>query len=238
MGHRQAVHSPEDADHYSPQPALTGGFLLDAAVATRWSFLATPSEPGRGRRPGWLLTTAIAAAAVVVVVVVVAVHFGTQRSSADSSPSAQGRPSGSAASPTAGKKPSASTQGPQGSQKPQGPQKPQEKGAALKVIEATFELPTGKSVVAGARSLIMQEDGNLVVHDQDRKPRWAAMTKGENNSARFQTDGNLVVYSSEGQHLWFSRTNGHPGAVLVFQADGNVVIKSGDTVLWAAGTES
>ncbi|MFE2185556.1 hypothetical protein [Streptomyces sp. NPDC059455] len=123
-------------------------------------------------------------------------------------------------------------------QEPQEPQEPQEKDAPLKVIKATFELATGESVVAGTRSLIMQEDGSLVVHDQDHKPRWAAMTKGEGNSARFQADRNLVVYNSEGQHLWSSRTNGHPGAVLVFQADGNGVIKSGDAVLWAVGTKS
>ncbi|MGV9851932.1 hypothetical protein ACWDWU_24635 [Streptomyces sp. NPDC003442] len=84
----------------------------------------------------------------------------------------------------------------------------------------------------------MREDGNLVVHDQDHKPRWAALTKGDGNSARFRADGNLVVYNREGQHLWSSRTNGHPGAVLVFQADGNAVVKSGDAVPWAAGTES
>ncbi|WP_413811185.1 protein kinase domain-containing protein [Streptomyces sp. OE57] len=208
--------------------------------------LAAPSEPGRGRRHAWPLTTAIAAVAVAVVVAVVvaAVHFGTQRSSADAAPSdaapsAHGRPSGAAASATAGKTPPASTQGPQeGPQGPQESQGSQEKdAAALKVIKATFELATGESVVAGARSLIMQEDGNLVVNDQDHKPRWAAMTKGQGNSARFQADGNLVVYNSDGQHLWSSRTDGHPGAVLVFQADGNVVIKSGDTVFWAAGTE-
>ncbi len=64
------------------------------------------------------------------------------------------------------------------------------------------------------------------------------MIKGEGNSVRFQEDGNLVVYSSGGEHLWASRTDGHQGAILVFQADGNVVIKSGDTVLWAAGTEN
>ncbi|MBL1111265.1 hypothetical protein JK364_02385 [Streptomyces sp. 110] len=84
----------------------------------------------------------------------------------------------------------------------------------------------------------MREDGNLVVHDQDHKPRSAALTKGDGNSARFQADGNLVVYNREGQHLWSSRTNGHPAAVLVFQADGNAVVKSGDAVPWAAGTES
>ncbi|MCQ8193219.1 protein kinase domain-containing protein [Streptomyces rugosispiralis] len=213
------------------------------AAARSDTVLATPAEPVRRRPPAWLLTTAIAAVAVVVAVAAT-VYFGTQRSSAKSSPSAQGRPSGSASSAssaTEGKTPSASAQKPretQQSQESQKSQEPKDKGAALKVIRATFELAAGESVAAGARSLTMQQDGNLVVSDQDHEPRWAAMTKGEGNSARFQADGNLVVYDSGGQFLWSSRTNGHQGAVLVFQVDGNVVIKSGDTVLWAAGTES
>ncbi|MFE7974547.1 hypothetical protein [Streptomyces shenzhenensis] len=183
--------------------------------------LAAPDAPGRRRRPAWLLTTAVAAVAVVGAVVA-AVHFGTQRSSAESSPPAQGQPSASA---TPQKTPSASAQ------------QPQDKGAALKVIQATFELATGDSVGTGARTLTMQQDGNLVVAGQDHTARWATMTAGEGNSARFQTDGNLVVYNSGGQPLWSSQTDGHQGAVLVFQADGNIVIKSGDTVLWAAGTD-
>ncbi|QJT05905.1 protein kinase [Streptomyces asoensis] len=199
--------------------------------------LAAPAEPGRRPRPAWLLTAAVAVVAVVVAVVA-AVHFGTQRSSADSSSSAQGRPSGSAASATAGETPSASAQETRQSQEPQESRQPEEADAALKVVQATFDLATGESVGTGARSLIMQQDGNLVIYDQDHKARWAAMTSGEGNTARFQADGNLVVYNSGGQPVWASRTNGHPGAVLVFQADGNVVIKSGDTVLWAAGTQS
>ncbi|MFJ8601526.1 protein kinase [Streptomyces shenzhenensis] len=183
--------------------------------------LAAPDAPGRRRRPAWLLTTAVAAVAVVGAVVA-AVHFGTQRSSAESSPPAQGQPSASA---TPQKTPSASAQ------------QPQDKGAALKVIQATFELATGDSVGTGARTLTMQQDGNLVVAGQDHTARWATMTAGEGNSARFQTDGNLVVYNSGGQPLWSSQTDGHQGAVLVFQADGNIVIKSGDTVLWGAGTD-
>ncbi|MEU1299776.1 protein kinase domain-containing protein [Streptomyces shenzhenensis] len=174
--------------------------------------LAAPNAPGRRRRPAWLLTAAVAAVAVMGGVVA-AVHFGTQRSSAESPPPAQGQPSASA-------------------------QQPRDKGAALKVIQATFELATGESVGTDARTLTMQQDGNLVAADQDHTARWATMTAGEGNSARFQTDGNLVVYNSDGQPLWASQTDGHQGAVLVFQADGNIVIKSGDTVLWATGTHS
>ncbi|MGW2045834.1 protein kinase domain-containing protein [Streptomyces sp. NPDC001858] len=194
--------------------------------------LAAPAEPGRRRRPAWLVPTAVATVAVVAAVVA-AVHFGTQRSAAESAPSAKERTSASAtaskaasASATAVATPSATA--------PAAPAP----DTQLKVVQAPFELATGASVAAGDRSLIMQKDGNLVIYDQDHKPRWAAMTGGDGNSARFQTDGNLVVHNSAGQPVWASRTHGHPGAVLVFQADGNVLIKSGDTVLWAAGTQN
>ncbi|MDR6975902.1 hypothetical protein J2X68_002590 [Streptomyces sp. 3330] len=207
------------------------------APATRSdTVLAAPAEPRRRLRPAVLLTAGVAAVAVVTAVVA-AVHFGTQRSSAGSSPSGKGRSSPAAASATAEKSPAASTRQPQPGQSPAGQESPAGDGAA-RVVQAPFELATGESVAAASRSLIIQQDGNLVIYDQDQTARWAAMTSGEGNTARFQADGNLVVYDSAGRAVWASRTDGHPGAVLVFQADGNVVIKSGDTVLWAAGTAS
>ncbi|MFD7057726.1 protein kinase [Streptomyces mirabilis] len=186
------------------------------------------SKPGRRRRPAWLLTTAVAAV-LVVVAAVAAVQFGTQRSAAKSSPPKQGQSSASATSGA-----SATGSGTASASTPES----QQASVALKTIRATFELATGQSVGAGDRTLVMQKDGNLVIYDQDGKPRWAALTKGDSNSARFQPDGNLVVYNSQGQAIWASRTDGHQGALLVFQADGNVVIKSGDTVLWAARTQN
>lgn len=227
-----AAHTLVDLAQHAT--AVSAGQESAPTTARSDTVLAAPAEPRRRLRPAWLLTAALATVAVVVAVVA-AVHFGTQRSSADSSPSAQGRPSGTAASSTAGETPSATAQEPQETQESQ---EPRGEDAAPKVIQATFELATGESVGTGTRSLIIQQDGNLVIYDQDRKARWAAKTSGEGNTARFQADGNLVVYNSAGQPVWASRTNGHPGAVLVFQADGNVVIMSGDTVLWAAGTES
>ncbi len=51
-----------------------------------------------------------------------------------------------------------------------------------------------------------------------------------------QTDGNLVLYGPSSSVVWASGTNGHPGARLVIQNDGNLVIYSGSTPLWATGT--
>ncbi|MFD5750497.1 hypothetical protein [Streptomyces sp. NPDC127033] len=240
----EAEHSARTlVDTARPSVATPTGQESAPTVTRSDTLLAAPAAPGRGGRRTWLWAAAAAAAAAVAAVGVVAATdpFGTERSSAESSPSAPEEPSGPAAPVAAGKTPSASVQEPGESQEPQtsqAPQAPQGESAALKVVRAMFELATGESVAAGARTLIMQEDGNLVVYDQDRKPRWAAMTGGKGNYARFQPDGNLVVYNSGGRPLWASRSDGHEGAVLVFQADGNMVIRSGDTVHWAAGTEN
>jgi len=47
-----------------------------------------------------------------------------------------------------------------------------------------------------------------------------------------QTDGNLVAYRGGGA-IWHSNTGGHPGAYLVVQIDGNVVVYSSSNIpLW------
>jgi surface antigen len=52
-----------------------------------------------------------------------------------------------------------------------------------------------------------------------------------------QGDGNLVEYVSNGGHaLWSSGTAGHPGADVVMQADGNLVIYQSGIALWSTGT--
>ena len=53
-----------------------------------------------------------------------------------------------------------------------------------------------------------------------------------------QGDGNLVEYGGTTAY-WSTVTDGHPGAVAVFQADGNLVVYSSKTngaVLWSTGT--
>lgn len=114
-----------------------------------------------------------------------------------------------------------------------------------------------------ATYLVMQSDGNLVSYNALNQPIWASGTSGNANAyAALQTDGNLVVYSSTGTPLWNSGTAAHPdypGRVeqvmpvadlytgqslqtvdrkhqLILQSDGNLVLYSSGTPIWASGT--
>ncbi|MGW4227740.1 hypothetical protein ACWEF9_00375 [Streptomyces sp. NPDC004980] len=79
----------------------------------------------------------------------------------------------------------------------------------------------------------MQNDGNLVVYNEDGHAIWAAMTFGERHSATFQADGNLVIHNADDRPIWGAGSFGHPGAKLVLREDGKVVVVDGGTVLWS-----
>ena len=94
-------------------------------------------------------------------------------------------------------------------------------------------------------TLIMQQDGNVVLYDHQSRPLWATNTGGLITPREFimQTDGNLVLYSTDGQARWASRTWNNPGAFLNVQDDGNLVVyragsqsETADNALWAAGS--
>jgi len=51
-----------------------------------------------------------------------------------------------------------------------------------------------------------------------------------------QTDGNLTVRGPQNELIWQSGTGGHPGARLVMQNDGNLVIYDGWTAVWHTST--
>ena len=90
----------------------------------------------------------------------------------------------------------------------------------------------------GYFSLVLQEDGNLVLYDQADQPVWATETDGQEVSrATLQQDGNLVLDSPEGAPVWASDTYGNSGAYLVLQDDRNLVIYNAEyTPLWATNT--
>lgn len=73
-------------------------------------------------------------------------------------------------------------------------------------------------------SLVMQEDGNLVLYTIGSNAVWSSGTHGHQvDSAVLQEDGNFVIYG-EGRALWHSQTHGNPVAYLVLQDDRNLVI--------------
>jgi hypothetical protein len=74
-----------------------------------------------------------------------------------------------------------------------------------------------------AHRLTMQGDGNLVLY-QYGIPRWDSKTFVPNCTAIMRADGNLVISNSANNQVWESRTSGHPGASLIVQDDGNLVI--------------
>jgi len=92
-------------------------------------------------------------------------------------------------------------------------------------------------------SLVLQQDGNVVLYNSKRVAIWSTNTKGyEPVQLIMKPDGNLVLYSTNGQ-VWASNTSGNPGAFLAVQDDGNLVIhrsgsqaETSNNALWASGT--
>jgi hypothetical protein len=93
----------------------------------------------------------------------------------------------------------------------------------------------------GRFHLIYQGDGNLVLYDQGWRPLWDTGTWGTDPGyVEMQGDGNLVMVNASGGFVWdVGVTAGHPGAWLIVQDDGNVVIYDGSShPLWATNTVS
>ena len=109
---------------------------------------------------------------------------------------------------------------------------------------------------AGA-DLEMQTDGNLVVYASGHVAVWASNTAGHPGASLvIQNDANMVVVSPSGQPLWASGSVDYklqPGQRLspgwqiqspdrnyrlVMQSDGNLVLYTGGTAVWASGTSA
>ena len=87
-------------------------------------------------------------------------------------------------------------------------------------------------------TLVLQQDGNLVVYC-GTTPKWStSTTDGRSMYFRVQSDGNMVLYDVNFQSIWSSGTSGNPGAVLTLHNSGNLILKNAadTTVLWSTGT--
>ncbi|MDY6836008.1 MAG: lectin [Chloroflexota bacterium] len=103
------------------------------------------------------------------------------------------------------------------------------------------ELLRGERLVShnGKYSLVMQDDGNLVLYDGNGTALWNSGTQNiAIQKCVMQPDGNLILYRYDGVAAWSSGTNGKPGANLIIQNDGNVVIyyEPKPEAIWATGT--
>ncbi|MDN3354096.1 CHAP domain-containing protein [Actinomadura sp. DC4] len=87
-------------------------------------------------------------------------------------------------------------------------------------------------------TLILQNDGNLVLYGGGYHPLWATNTGGRAvKDAVMQADGNLVLYGSGGDVVWASDTGGRGSSHLQLQDDGNAVIyKDAGGSTWVSNT--
>ncbi|MFC9173581.1 MULTISPECIES: mannose-binding protein [unclassified Streptomyces] len=100
-------------------------------------------------------------------------------------------------------------------------------------VSATSSIGVGQSWATNRIRMTMQQDGNLVVYNEQNKPIWAAMTFGANHRAIFQPDGNLVIHNGDDRPIWASKTHDFGGAQLVLRPDAKVVIVHNGRVVWS-----
>lgn len=108
---------------------------------------------------------------------------------------------------------------------------------SVDALEPTGRLVLQQSLVSadGRFRFELQRDGNLALWFGSSL-LWAANTYGTQATfLAMQANGNLVLYGPGGSLIWQSGTSG-PGARLILQNDGNLVIYSGSMPLWATGT--
>lgn len=86
----------------------------------------------------------------------------------------------------------------------------------------------------GVYTLILQEDGNLVIYTNGRAI-WSSGTAGRAVSyAIMQNDGNFVIYGYPSA-VWDTDTVGTRNPVLIMQNDGNLVLY-GWRYVWDSNT--
>jgi hypothetical protein len=78
----------------------------------------------------------------------------------------------------------------------------------------------------GAAAIYKVDDGTLL---------WMTAEAGSGASLVMQNDGNLVLYNSGHGAVWYSGTFGNPNSYLIMQNDGNLVVYAASgTALWSS----
>lgn len=95
---------------------------------------------------------------------------------------------------------------------------------AILEFSAPFTFAKGASYGSGSTSLQFQQDGDLVLTDQNATGTWSTDTSGRGDTAVFRADGDLVVFDAAGNALWESGTAGANGATLRLGSDGSLAI--------------
>lgn len=89
--------------------------------------------------------------------------------------------------------------------------------------------------VSGRYTFVHQDDGNLVLYDNESGDGvWASGTQGR-GTARcvLHLDGDLTLYDREAHVVWSTDTGHHPGSVLSVGDDGAALRTPDGTVLWS-----
>lgn len=78
--------------------------------------------------------------------------------------------------------------------------------------------------ISGDYTLSIQEDGNMVIYNKNKSPKWHSKTFGNPQSTLvIQDDGNFVIYNQNGNSIWVSWTNVPYTSYMTLSAgDGNI----------------
>lgn len=84
---------------------------------------------------------------------------------------------------------------------------------------------------------VLQHDGHAVVYGPSGYLWGTGIANGQGMLLTMQNDGNACLRdpAMSAQAIWCSGSVS-PGAALIMQSDGNLVVQNGWTVLWASGT--
>jgi hypothetical protein len=89
----------------------------------------------------------------------------------------------------------------------------------------------------GAYTLILQDDGNLVLYAREQAV-WSTDTDGQDVvRAEVQTDGNFVLYTPD-KPVWHTDTKGRKDVKLVLQDDRNLVLYTTNGPAWSSKTDT